>query len=360
MLSRCFIAVFAVLLALPGCTCHPKSSDTATGPGTPSHAIEKQVNLAIWANYLSDEMVKSFTDKTGIQVAVTNYSSNEELLAKLQAGGDGYDVIVPSDYMVSVMTTLGLVQRLDKSRFSNFAQIESKFLNKSYDPGNVFSVPYAWTVTGMAVNRQVFKEPIKGWADAFANPALAGKISLLDDSREVLGVALRLIGKSLNTTDAADLDAAKKTIAAFKPRVKAFTSEPIDGISSGDIAVAQMYSSDALQASRKTGGKVEFIFPAEGATMAVDNLVIPKAAKHPNAAHALIDFLLSVDVGVAQVQGVMSGPIQRAVAGKLSAELRNNKTLFPDVTLLSKFEMMQDIGDASSTYDRIWTELKAM
>lgn len=349
-------SLIALLLLMPGCVCKPKQHDSEPE----AKPVEKLVNLAIWSNYISDEAVAEFTKSTGIELQISNYSSNEELLAKIQAGGGGFDVIVPSDYMVSILKTLGYIQPIEKKRLKNYENIDPRFLGRSYDSINDYSVPYTWTVTGMAINRERFKGAVKGWADVFATKELSGNISLLDDSREVLGIGLRLAGHSINATTPAELENAKQRIVAVKSMVKSFTSEPKDALLAGEIAVAQAYSSDSLQARQKSGGKIEFIFPVEGGTLAIDNLVIPKSALHPEAAHVLIDYLLSLPVGLSQATKIMSGPVLKNVKDKLPPELQKDPTLFPSDEALQHLEMMQDVGDAAGTYDRVWTEIKAM
>src|SRR5262245_16012638 len=195
--------------------CNAKSGGQAAEGGKPV------VNLAIWSNYVTSELLSEFEAKTGIHVQVSNYSSNEELLAKLQAGAGDYDVAVPSDYMVFVMSKLGLLHALDKGRIPNAQGLDAGYLKKGFDPENSYSLPYARTITGIAVNRKLYKKPVRSWKDFFANPALKGKLSLLDDAREVIGAALKMQGYSLNSKRPEELAKAKAILMAARSRVKA-------------------------------------------------------------------------------------------------------------------------------------------
>jgi spermidine/putrescine transport system substrate-binding protein len=336
----------------------PFVSCTKKAAESPS-AGNKVVNLAIWSNFISQEALEDFKAKTGITVNVTNYSSNEELLAKLQAGATGFDVAVPSDYMVFAMAQLGLLEKIDPAKTPNRAGLDPLYLNKAFDPSNEHSLPFDWGTTGIAVHRDRFKGEIKSWKQLFETPELAGKFTLLDDAREVLGAALKSMGKSLNTTSASDIEQAKALLKKIKPRVKSFTSEPLVGLKEGEIAVAQAFSSDALQARRDTQGKIDYIIPEEGATLWIDCLVIPKGAPHVEEAHALVNYLLDSKTDLERVKKILVGSAHRGSAEALSAEVRAIPGLFPSESIRSKLEVMNDLGDAIGLYDRAWTEVKA-
>ena len=279
----------ASIVALTGCTKKPDPTPGLPGAGvTPAPALKtgaREVNLAIWANYLSPETVAKFTAKTGIKLNITNYSSNEELLAKIQAGAAGMDVAVPSSYMVAVLRKLDLLQPIDSSKVANRAGLDPAFMKDESDPENRYSLPYSWTSVGLAVNRDLFKGEIKSYQDLFTKPELAGKFSMLDDVREVTAAALLTFGYSVNTKDTEQLKKAQEVLKKARKNMKMFTSDTIDPLVNKEIAVAQTYSSDGLQAVRKSKSKIEFFIPEEGGTRAVDSLVVLKASK--NTAEAL-------------------------------------------------------------------------
>jgi len=340
------LAVVLTIGLMTGCT-----HENAMAP--------REVNLAIWANYLSQENQDRFFKDTGIKIHVSNYTSNEELLAKVQAGASGIDVAVPSDYMVEVLNKLSLVQKLDISKIPNKSGLDSSLLKQEYDPENLVSLPYAWSTAGIAVNRDLYKGTIKSWKDLFTNKDLAGKISLLDDVREVTGAALKMLGDSVNSTDPVELAKAEAILKDVRPRVKMYRSDVSDPLFNKEIAVAHIYSTDGLQVSRKSGGKIEYILPEEGGTRAIDNLVILKNAKNIAEAHQLINFLLSRDANVAFVKAILGGPVVLATKALLPVELRSNTSLFPSPERLKNFERIKDVGESTRLYDRLWTEVKA-
>lgn len=307
----------------------------------------KEINLAIWGNYLSAEMQSQFEKETGIKIHISNYSSNEELLAKVQMGSSGIDVAVPSDYMVDIMTKMNLLESLQKTLIPNKAGIADRFLRQDFDPENIYSLPYTWTTAGIAVNRDLYRGSVKGWKDLLNNDELKGKIALLDDVRETMGAALLLHGFSVNSTQPEEVKKAKDTLLAAKKNIKMFSSDTVDILSNKEVVAAQTYSSDAQQAAAKTSGKIEFITPIEGATIAIDNLVILKGAKNLQAAHKLINFLLSEVADKNKVTVIKSGPV-----------LKSHLALMPSAEVLNKLVRIKDLGKNNRLYEDAWLEIK--
>ncbi|WP_235046294.1 polyamine ABC transporter substrate-binding protein [Bdellovibrio bacteriovorus] len=346
-MSRILMAGLALCGLLAGCT--KKSAEVSEA---------KEVNLSIWGNYLSPELQAQFEKETGIKINISNYSSNEELLAKVQMGSSGIDVAVPSDYMVEVMSKMNLLETLKQDQISNKTLIDPQFLKQNYDPENKFSLPYIWTTAGIAVNRDLYKGPIKSWKDLLENPQLKGKFALLDDVRETLGAALKMNGFSVNSTNPEEIKKAKDTLLKAKKNVKMFASDTIDILNNKEVAAAQTYSSDALQAADKSPGKIEYIIPTEGGTFTIDNLVIIKGAKHPEAAHKLINFLLSEQAEINRVKTILGGPVLKNTKASLPKEMQNNSALFPDEATLKKLERIQDQGEKNKLFEDSWTEIK--
>lgn len=318
----------------------------------------KEVNLSIWGNYLSPELQAQFEKETGIKINISNYSSNEELLAKIQMGSSGIDVAVPSDYMVDIMKKMNLLEPLKPELLPNKGLVAAEFLKQNFDPENQFSLPYIWTTVGIAVNRELYKGPIKSWKDLLENKQLKGKFALLDDVRETMGASLKLHGFSVNTTNPAEIQKAKATLLSAKKNIKMFSSDTIDILNNKEVAAAQAYSSDALQAAAKAPGKIEYIIPDEGATVAIDNLVIVKGAKHPEAAHQLINFLLSEAAESNKAKTILGGPVLKNTRTQLPKELQNNQALFPTEATLKKLERIHDLGEQNKLYEDAWTEIK--
>ncbi len=344
-----FAALFAFgALFLSACT-KKETEQTAS----------KKVHLAIWSNYVTPEALEEFKKETGIEVEISNYSSNEELLAKLQAGASGIDVAVPSDYMVQTMVELGLAEAIDQAQIPNFKDTASNLLGLYFDPQNQYSVPFGWGTTGIAINTNLVKVDVKSWKDLFNNPELKGKYSLLDDVRETLGAALKSTGKSLNSVAELEVNEAKAVLMQARENVRAFTSETQPGLVSGDLPIAHAYSCDALQARAKTNGAIKYVIPEEGATRWVDNLVIPKGAKNKAEAHALINFLISPKIGAERAQRLYTAPANLKSMDLLPKELKEDAALFPSAEVLARTEMLKDLGNSLSLWDKNWTEVRA-
>ncbi len=350
-MSRILMSLVAYTLLFSACT--KKNTDGAPAGNTESQVV----NLSIWGNYLSAEMQAKFEKESGIKLNISNYSSSEELLAKVQMGSSGIDVAVPSDYMVDIMTKMNLLDPLKAEQIPNKALISKQFLAQSYDKDNKFSLPYTWTTMGIAVNRSLYKGSLKSWKELFNNPDLKGKFALLDDVRETIGAAMIANGASVNSTDPAELAKAKATLLNAKKNVKMFTSDTVDILKNKEVVAAQAYSSDALQASAQNKD-IEYFLPEEGGTIAIDNLVIIKGSKHPEAAHKLINFLISQEAELNKVQVIRGGPILKDTQAKLPKELQNNKGLFPEASVMKKLEAIHDLGDKNKLWEDIWTEVK--
>ncbi|MGZ3774863.1 MAG: polyamine ABC transporter substrate-binding protein [Pseudobdellovibrionaceae bacterium] len=346
-MSRILITGFVLCGLLIGCT---KKNQT--------EGDVKVVNLSIWGNYLSAEMIKQFEKETGIKINISNYSSNEELLAKVQMGGSGIDVAVPSDYMVDVMSKMNLLEPLSAESLPNKKLVSDRFLKQDFDPENRYSVPYAWTTAGIAVNRTLFKAPIKGWKDLLSNDQLKGKFSLLDDLRETIGAALKMNGNSVNSTNPAEIQKAKEILLTAKKNTKMFSSDSIDILKTKEVIAAHCYSTEALQAAAKSTDKIEYFIPEEGSTFTIDNLVIIKGAKHTEAAHKLINFLLSEKAELDKVKTILAGPILKDTKAQLPKELQQNEALFPSEATLKKLERIHDLKEKNKLFEESWTEIK--
>src|SRR6266487_6858566 len=198
----------------------------ACSPASEGKGDKKPVTLYLftWSDYTEETAAKEFEQKFGIKVVTDTFGSNEELLAKMQGGASGYDITVPSDYMVSIMVKQGLLAEIDPSKIPNLAQVYKHLKGLYYDPKNTYSIPYLWGTTGIGYNSDVVQTPPDSWQALF-DTRYKGKISLLNDEREVFAMALLSAGYPMNSTDAKEVNAVKARLMAQKPLVKTYTSE---------------------------------------------------------------------------------------------------------------------------------------
>lgn len=343
------IVAFLGVLLVGGVTYQRKKA--AGGPA--------RLRLFAWSNYFSDELLRKFTARTGVPVDVSFLSSNEELFAKLKAGAEGYDLIQPSDYMVRQLVREGMVLPLDHRKIPRLSGILPEYRNPTYDPGLAHSVPVAWGTVGIAVDTAQVKIPADGvgWAMLFQSPE-PRRTSLLDDMREVFSIALILRGISVNTRDTAQLVRAKGDVVQAKDRVLLFTSEPKALLVKGELAIAHCYSLDAAQAKREKPS-IEYFIPKEGANAWTDNLAIPKGARHVEAAHQFLDFLLEGESMAALAAEKRVAVTHEDALKLLRDEDRNDATVYPPPSVRARLNYLEDLGETTRTVSRLWTELKS-
>lgn len=344
---KSFSFTLTIILTLSSCT---QKSENANS--------EKVLNLAIWGNFIDPEIIKEFSQETGVKVNVTNYSSNEELLAKVQMGNSGIDVAVPSDYMVTIMIKMNLLGKINHQKIDNFKKIDSRLLKPVTDSQNDFSLPYCMTTSGIAINRDLYKGKIKSWQDVFNNPELKGKISLLDDAREATGVITKMLGYSVNTINPQEIQKAKEFFIKVKPQIKMFASDTIDILKNKEVAVAQAYSSDALQAAQTTN--IEYLIPEHGSVYTIDNLVILKDAPHNEYTHLFINAMYTEKADLSRVKLVKCGPMLPTTREQLPENLQKNSALFPEKTILDRLEKIMDLEKNNNTYEDLWSSLKTI
>jgi spermidine/putrescine-binding protein len=320
--------------------------------------IGGELNVYIWSNYLPDGVISEFEQKYNAKLNVELYDSNEALLAKLQSSGAAYDIVVPSDYMVTVLREQGLLQELNLDLLSNLSNLDPQFVGLPYDEKNQFSVPYMWGTTGIAFRKDKIPGPVESWA-ALWDERYRDRIAMLDDVRESLGAALKFLGKSENTTDAADIQAAAKLLLEQKPLVKAYDSGGFDQmLLSGDAWIAQSYSGQIAKAI-SDNSNIGYVIPKEGCTIFVDNMCIPNNARDKALAHEFINFALEKQVAADIANGTGYSSPNLAARPLIRPDLLANEAAYPPRSAIERCEFIREIGPAISIYDRWWTEVKS-
>ena len=316
------------------------------------------VHFYTWDSYDDAALFAEFEKQTGIRVVTDFFASNEELLAKLMGGQGGYDVIVPSDYMVEIMARQGLLSELPRAALPNVGRLDGRFLDLPFDRGNRYSLPYLWGMTGIAYDSEVVKPAPDSWGVLW-DPRWKGRIAMLNDQREVFALALQSLGLPPSSKSEGELQSAKKRLAAQKPLVKTYQSENLKALLiSGEVVLAHAWSIDVnLAAAEKPS--LRFVLPKEGGFLWMDNLCVPKTARNPEAAAAFINFLLSPEVAAKLHAKLRGGTPLKDAAAQLPEELRGNPTIVADGATMKRAVWLQDLGEAAPLYDRLWTELKA-
>lgn len=316
------------------------------------------LHLYTWADYVSPDVVKKFEKQHGCKVVIDTFDSNESMYAKFKAGATGYDVVVPTAYMIQIMQAQGMLASIDHSKVPNLANIEPAVLEKVVDKKMEHSVPYTYAYATIAVRKDKIKDAEASWA-MFDRPALAGRVTLLDDMRESIGAALKFLGHSINTRDDAQLAAARDVLIRWKRNIARFDNEGYKaGIDSAEFYLVHGYSGDLFQVQMENP-KVEIFIPKEGVTIGCDEMVIPKAAKETALAHAFINFLLDPDVAAENMEWMGYYCPNKPALEKVSEEFLKNPAITIPAELQARCEIIEDLGADLAKYTKVWDEVKA-
>jgi len=343
-MKRVLTAVAAAALLLALCI----GAGVGCGPQKP------RVYVYNWVDYIPEEVVKEFEKRYGVRVIYDMFASNEEMYAKLKAGGGGYDVVFPSGDFVSIMIKEGMFKEIDKSRVPNFKHLDTAILAKAlFDPGSVYSVPFAIGAAGVTVNTERVSDFPRDWR-IFEMPEIRGRLTLLDDMREVLGVALSTLGYSINSTTDSELEEAKALILEWKRGAVKFDSETFGrGFAAGEFWVVHGYAENVqLALEDNARDKAYFFIPETGGPMYLDNMGILKDARNVDLAYKFINFIHEPQI-YAKIMDFIQAPSINVPARKLVTE----EPMYP-IEALDKMEFKQDLGDYLEVYNRIWQEIR--
>jgi spermidine/putrescine-binding protein len=348
---------FLALLTFAACSGGGEAPKTEGAPAQP--AGPQELHVYIWTNYHSDDAIKRFEQANNAKVTIDTYDNNEVIEQKLQSGTAPYDIVVPTEYMVTSLTKQDLLLPLDEGKLPGLKNVDPRLdvLKKEGQPRT--GVPYLWGTTGLAYRADKITDPVDSWSAAF-DAKYKGKIVMLDDMRECFGAALRLDGKSINITEDAALQAAKARLTKQKPLLLAYDSSDFAGkIQAGDAWVVQGYSGELASVARESNGAIKYIVPKEGGTLAVDHLAIPKAAKNTELAYKFIEFMLDPAVAAETTNVTGYATANAAARASIKPEILNDPAVYPPDEILSRCEALQDLGEATPKLDGMWTEIKA-
>jgi spermidine/putrescine transport system substrate-binding protein len=337
------VSLLSALFFLSGCQSNEKSP-----------TVKQKLYIYNWTYYIPDAVVKEFEQRFNVSVVYDMYASNEEMFAKLKAGGTGYDLVFPSGDYVSIMAREGMIDSIDKSKIPNFSLLDSVIVSKiTFDPGCKFSVPYILGAAGVTVNKNKVSESEKSW-NLFNRADLKGRMTLLDDMREVLGAALKTLGYSVNTTNSEELQKAKELVLKWRENIVKFDAEAFaKGFAAGEFWVVHGYAENVfLELDSSMRKNVEFFIPKEGSAMYMDNMVILKDANNKELAYTFINFIHEPQVYAKIVDFLMLPSI--------NVEARQLRKVKPnyDIADLANSEFKEDLGANLEIYNKIWQEIR--
>lgn len=338
-------------------------------PAQPARAAEGTdqgvtINVYNWGEYIANgtdgslDINAEFTRRTGIRVNYTTFDSNESLYSKLVGGGADYDVIIPSDYMVSRLIHENMLAELDFSNIPNFRYIDESFRDPDYDPEGRYSVPYTWGVVGLFYNTDYIEEEITSWSSLW-DDRYAGKILMFDNPRDSFAIAQLLLGQSLNTTEESDWLEAAALLKQQKPMVQAYVMDRIfDKMESEEAWIAPYYSGDAAILVDNSDN-IRFVVPREGTNYFVDAMCIPATSGHKAEAEAYINFLCDPEIAGANMDYVGYSTPETAAKAYMDPEIVESPVHYPDGETLARTQVFVNLPeDTSRLIDRLWAEAK--
>ncbi len=332
--------ILAGVLALAGC----KSKEDA-----------KVLNLFAWSEYIPQTVLDGFTAETGIKVNYETFSSGEEMLAKLLAGGVGYDIIQPPDYIAEVLIKEGELLPLDTAKLSGLDNILPEFRGMPHDPQDAYTVPYMTGSVGIVVNTERVTTPVKGFKDLF-KPEHSGRIVVVDDGRELVVAALYTLGLGINDITPENIAAARPLLASWFPMIKLFDSDsPKTALLNGDVDLGYVWGGEAAILWDEDK-KFQYILPEEGAHIFVDVVAIPAKAPHPDAAHAFISYLLRPEVSKLISDEFPYTNPNGAARKLLTEDQLANPGSYPKTELA--LDTFRHIGESGALIDELVTDLK--
>ena len=329
-----------------------------------------ELHIYTWSDYIATDVLDSFEKALGVKVVVDTFDSNEAMYAKLKAGGTGYDIIMPSSYQIGTMAREGMIIPFDPKRIPNvFKNFDHSFDSQILDPTFKYNVPYAVTYTGFMYQKG--KVPagadVNSWA-ILGNPAMKGRVSLLDDIREVIGAGLMYLGYSINSTDPKEIDAAAAQVLKWRANIRKFDAESYKTeVPSGATWLGHGYSTDSTQvivgdeeAGAPARDDIGFALPKEGYTIAFDEMVIAKDAKRKDLAYAFVNYIYDGEVAKVNMEYICGpNPVKPGIDA-LDADYR--KLIVLDEALLKKGQVLRGFDDQLAVmelYNRAWDKIKA-
>ncbi len=319
-----------------------------------------KVNFYNWDTYIGETTLADFTAATGIEVQYDLYADNDELFAKLKNGNPGYDLIVPTNDYVERMIIADMLSPIDHAKIPNMKNIDKNFLNPAFDPGRKFSIPYMWGTIGIGYRKSKVSSVPDSWAALYTSDEYAGRIAMLSDGQNVFGMALKLMGKSLNDWTPENIKAAEEMVIAQKKNIVAFAPDNgQDLLLSGEVDVVMEWNGDILQVMEEDED-IGYVLPKEGGLLWEDALAIPKGGPNPEGAHELINFILEPEVGKSIAEFIYYASPNAAAKAIADPDYTGNPAIFPPEEAVGKSETFKFPGqDIVQAIDEAWTRVKA-
>lgn len=349
-MKKRFVVVFLIAAALM----------LAILPGCGNNKVV--LNVYNWGEYIDKSLIANFEKETGIKINYEMFETNEHMMAKLETGGTNYDLIFPSDYLIEEMIKKDMLQKINFENIPNFKYIDDRFKNMEYDPQNEYTVPYFWGTLGILYNTEMVTEPVNSW-DILWDEKYTGQILMLDSMRDTIGVALKRLGYSVNSTNPQEIEQAKNSLIQQKKMVNGYyVDEIVDMMINGDAAIALNWSGAAMDIYWQEVDYIEYAVPEEGTNLWFDCMVIPKTSNNKKEAEMFINFLLDPENAYQNTEFVGYSSPNKAALEMLrteNPEVFEMAAYMPSDEILERCEVFKDLGSAKELYNQAWMEISA-
>jgi spermidine/putrescine-binding protein len=363
---NCLLVLVGLALGVIACGSPATSPETTQSAGQGvAGELQPASEIVIynWSEYMDPDIYTMFEEEFGIRIVEDNFSNNEELLAKLQGGAAGYSLIVPSDYTVSILIEENRLAALDHENLPNIDNLSERFREAPYDPGNQYCIPYQWGTTGLGYIAEEVEAPTS-WAALFEpnpdSPAY-NRTTMLDDVREGFAAALIYLGYDINTTDEAQLEAAKELLIAAKAGLAGYDSDTFENLlASGENLMAHGWNGDFLVAQEENED-IAYVVPEEGGVIWVDNICIPASAtpEEKLAGEMFINFLLRPEIGAMLSMFNYYASPNEAAESEFDEEFLSDPAVYPPQEVLDRLQYIRPVGEDESVFQRLWDEVKS-
>lgn len=315
------------------------------------------LHVFIWSEYLKPNLIEQFEKEYDCEVVIDTFDSNETMYAKLKLGDGGYDLVFPSNYFIEIMQPQGMLQKLDKNKIENLKNLDTSYLTKVNKELLDNGVPYMISSSGIIYRKDKIPNFDPSW-DIFSNSAYKGRMTMLNDSREVFAAALSYLGLSINTTNEEEIQKATDQILNWKKNLAKFESEQYkNGVASAEYILAQGYNGDSLQVIQEIAN-VSFAYPKEGISLSIDFAAVPSNATNSDLAYAFINFLLRPEVAAENMEYTRFLSPNKPAYALLPETLASNPVMFIPQDVFDKAELIQDLGKNNSLYNKAWDRIK--
>ena len=361
MVALTLALLMAASLFLSGCSVRKDTSDSEnSGSSNGSGSGDRVVNVCSWGEYIDESLIDQFEEETGIKVNYQTAESNEVLYSQLSMGGVDYDVIVPSDYMISRLIEEDKLEPLNFDNIPNFSDVDPELKNPEYDPENLYSVPYMWGLMGVIYNTTMVDEADTGSWDLLWNEKYSNDILMIDNSRDAIGIALKRLGYSYNTTDPDQITEAVDSLIEQKSILQGYAMDQIFSKMEGsNAAIGTYYYGDYLTMA-ENNPDLAFYLPEEGTNIYVDAMCIPKGAANKENAEAFINYMCSTQAGLKNCEEIWYSTPLMSVREELDPEVSSDPMAYPDAEIMAQCESYTNLPqDILDLYTSEWLRLKA-